>query len=328
MNFMVQQTPDNDQWEDSQPAQDQGGYQDGFFEEGSDYEPEYLEQAPPEPSQDDGAREYEGDQDLPLDIEEREDIGTPRSPRISSEGSGCSRFSLGSRSSMSPRGSMSSTPSMSAGLPEEIQNAIWLTLPKRRKSNGPQNGKKPKKRKIGMFKRLFKLARLIRAIPGYEQADQHTLGTILCVWHRQAEAIGNPPPFADCLDHFLYAHEKARKPMGNGDIELLYEEALQMSLPPEIVQRVYQDEMLVRYAKLCQRLQHNCGVESFPLDCRTAARLVLGDEDEYRRAAKHLKLLCILGILKLKEKGDHFARREKGQMGRASRYWYIPEQPK
>jgi hypothetical protein len=182
---------------------------------------------------------------------------------------------------------------------EAVQSAIESTLPR---SGGLRN------------RRLFDLARKLKAIPSLASADLPTLRPIIVEWHRRALPFIGTKEFTTSWGEFIAAWGKVKFPAGEGAIEEAFRRAM-TSQPPAKAVALYDEPPILLLATLCRELQHIAGRRPFYLDCRTAGRL-LGIH--HTTAWRLLTVLCTEGILAPGEKGSLATRK-------ATEYRYVAD---
>ena len=178
-----------------------------------------------------------------------------------------------------------------------VQDAIASTLPSR---EGERN------------RRLFDLARKLKAIPALASAEPPLLRPIVKEWHRQALPAIQTKEFLDTWTDFVMAWPRVKFPAGQGTIELAFQEAVS-SKPDDHVAALYDDPRILALACLCRTLQKRAGNADFYIDCRTAGRLLAVP---HTTAWRWLTVLCADGVLKAGPKGSQATRK-------ASRFRYV-----
>ena len=176
----------------------------------------------------------------------------------------------------------------------EVRAAIALTLP-----DGPDQRRR----------KLFTLARLLKALPGFEGVDPLHLYPIVKEWHRRAEPKINHKQFEISFADFCDGWDRVRYPGQSGPIGQVFERARSQPLPPEAMQFPCQTPRLL--VALCCKLQREAGDEPFWLDERTVAGLLGVNQTTANHWFRVLRKRRIL------------ERIAKGSPGRASHYRYI-----
>lgn len=179
-----------------------------------------------------------------------------------------------------------------------LDEAIALTQPQR---EGERNRK------------LFELARALKSMPEYADADPRDLQQIVRRWHGQALPVIGTKPFDDTWFDFLYAWPRVRFTLGGGPMAQIFARAAEND-PPAAAQRYERPELRLLVA-LCRELQRATGDGPFFLSCWTAARL-LGVA--HMTAWRWLCGLTADGVLVVVEKGGR-----ANAMGKATRFRYI-----
>lgn len=180
----------------------------------------------------------------------------------------------------------------------DVQQAIGATLPTRQGER---------------YRKLFQLARQLKALPTLADVEARTLRPIVAEWHRRALPVIQTKPFAESWTDFVLMWGKVRFPAGQGAIEAAFAAASRCVPPPAAV-ALYGDDAgpLLLLSGLCQELQRAAGKEPFFLDCRTAGRLLAVP---HTTAWRWLVVLRADGVIEEVEKGNQAARR-------ASRFRY------
>jgi hypothetical protein len=184
---------------------------------------------------------------------------------------------------------VSSLPS-APSLLQTVSTAIVSTLP-------TMQGQRTRK--------LFALARRLKAIPSLASAEAPTLRPIILEWHRQALSIIKTKEFLETWADFLQAWRRVKVPADQDPIDTAFERAV-ASVPPRHVTELYGEGPIVLLAALCRELQQVVGDGEFFLDCRTAGRLI---RVEHTTAWRYLDVLCADGILAAGAKGSKATRK-------------------
>jgi hypothetical protein len=172
---------------------------------------------------------------------------------------------------------------------ETIQYAIAATLPVRAGER---------------HRRLFDLARELKAIPALASADLARLKPIVRSWHQAALPIIGTKPFDETWLDFAEAWDKVKFPKGQGPMCMIFSRARDADPPP--VAAEYETSGVKLLIRLCRELQRYHGTNPFHLDCRTAAEL-LGVE--HTAAWRWLKLLQHDRVIRLESTGSRASRR-------------------
>lgn len=181
-------------------------------------------------------------------------------------------------------------------LPEAIEAAIRRALPTR---PGERN------------RRIFQLARELKAIAALASAQAGDLLPFVRRWHELASPLVTTKPWDDTWFDFLHAWRRVKYPAGQEPVALAFERAAAAD-PPEAARQFERPEIRLLVA-LCRELQRAAGDAPFFLDARTAGKLFQSD---HTTAWRWLRGLCDCGILGLEAAGDFAAHR-------ASRYRYL-----
>ncbi len=184
-----------------------------------------------------------------------------------------------------------------------VQEAIAATLPRR---GGERN------------KKLFQLARHLKALPVLAGLPARVLRPIVVEWHRRALPFISTKGFADTWADFVLQWPKVRFPVGEGAVDAAFERACQAEPPAAAVALYGGDGRLLLLASLCRELQRSAGDGPFFLDCRTAGRLLTVP---HTTAWRWLVVLCADEIVEVVETGGQAA----GNAGKASRYRYLAD---
>ncbi len=183
-------------------------------------------------------------------------------------------------------------------LPSALFHVIESTLPK-----GP--GERNRK--------VFELARRLRAIPSLASADLAALRGIVEEWYRRALPFIRTKDFLETWADFVHAWERVKYPAGEGAIEVAFDRAAAVKPSAKAIQLYGDSPSMVLLASLCRELQALVGDAYFFLDVRTAGRLL---KIPHLTAWRWLRVLVADGILMAGEKGSHANRR-------ASRFRYV-----
>lgn len=163
---------------------------------------------------------------------------------------------------------------------------------------------------------VFELCRVLKAIPDFAGRDLDTLRPIVEDWHRRALPVIGTKDFIDTWADFVSGWEKVRYPSGDGPVDIAFRRGLRRSPPQKAVELYGDTSPILALASLCRELQRQRAEgEYFPLDCRTASRLLGVDKST---AWRHLKVLCVDGILVAGSKGSRAERK-------ASEFLYVAE---
>ena len=181
-----------------------------------------------------------------------------------------------------------------------VQDAIARTLPTR---GGQRN------------RCLFALARHLKAIPALASAQLRIIRPIVKEWHRRALSVIQTKDFLETWTDFSLDWKKVKFPIGQGAIDLAFQEA-KKSKPTGVLVEFYEEEPRLRLlANLCKALQILAGDNEFFLDCRTAGRLI---GIPHTTAWRWLVVLCADGILDQGQKGNLATHK-------ASRFRYVAD---
>jgi len=157
---------------------------------------------------------------------------------------------------------------------------------------------------------VFRLARKLKGMPDYADADPRDLRWIMERWHKRALPNITTKDFAESWIDFYRGWPKVKYPQGK-DIVMIFNQAKRRPTPREAMGYVHPKVRLL--ASLCRELQAAEGEAPFFLDCRTAGEL-LGVS--WKTASRWLTLFCADRLLHRVEKGTRSS-------GRASRYRYL-----
>jgi len=160
-------------------------------------------------------------------------------------------------------------------------------------------------------RRLFDLARRLKALPYLADADVSSLEPIVRRWHTMALPVIRTKNFSDTWIEFTLAWQKVRYPFGSGPVRELFQQAIQEPLPRKACK--YDSEAVRQLVALCAALQRYAGDQVFFLACRTAGHLL---------GISHVAAWKILRMLEM----DHVLRRMKTgtkKEKKANEYRYI-----
>jgi hypothetical protein len=118
---------------------------------------------------------------------------------------------------------------------------------------------------------VFELARKLKSLPQFAEADPGDLEPLLRLWHELALPIIMTKPFMETEIDFRHAWEKVKFPTGSGPLDAAWGQALNMAEPAEAGR--YDDERARRLLTFCGLLQARAGSRPFYLACRSAGRL-------------------------------------------------------
>jgi hypothetical protein len=162
-------------------------------------------------------------------------------------------------------------------------------------------------------RRLFELARHLKAIPSLASADPATLRPVVAEWHRRALPVIRTKDFTATWGEFLVAWDRVQVPAGQGAVEEAFRRAVK-SGPPAEAAALYEEPPVLLLAGLCRELQRIAGDGPFYLDCRTAGRLV---EIPHTTAWRLMTVVFVSdGILAPGAKGSQAS-------GKANEYRYL-----
>lgn len=156
---------------------------------------------------------------------------------------------------------------------------------------------------------VFELARGLKSMPGFSEADPNVLKEFVRQWHSLALPNISTQPFEDTWIDFLRAWPRVKFPAGLDPMSEILKRAQQASESDW----PYESQGLRLLASLCRELQRAMGAEPFFLSCRKAGSL-LGIH--HVRAYRWLWLLENDKIIQTVTKGDR-------QTQQATRFRYI-----
>jgi hypothetical protein len=163
-------------------------------------------------------------------------------------------------------------------------------------------------------RRIFDLARSLKALPYLTDAHANALEGIIRNWHRKALNVIGTKSWKITWKDFRDAWERVKIPMGSGPLEEALRAAVAAPMPQSVIG--FKDAPTRRLPALCAKLQALAGDRSFFLACRTAERLC-GFTNQMT-PARRLKLLVESGVLKLVSRGSTGA-----ELRRAAEYRYL-----
>jgi hypothetical protein len=144
---------------------------------------------------------------------------------------------------------------------------------------------------------VFELARRLRALPRFADAQPEALLTILERWHKLALPAIATKEYAVTRRDFIDGWKRVRFPAGQGAIDQLWTKAGDERNPIAGF-----SDSICRLIHLCQLLQSQVPGESFFLSCRTVGRLARAS---HVAAWKWLRKLEQAGILHRVETGSY-----------------------
>ncbi|MBX3442853.1 MAG: hypothetical protein KF774_10635 [Planctomyces sp.] len=161
-------------------------------------------------------------------------------------------------------------------------------------------------------RKLFELARRLKAAREYASADASELRDIVLRWHQQALPAIQTKGWAETWSDFLDAWRNVRFAAGSGAIEAAFRRAV-ASVPPAIAGQYDSPPVrsLIAFARELQRIAGDG--KAFFLDGRTAGRLIGCDQTW---AARMLRMLVVDGVLRRVSTGQRAT-------GKASEYLYL-----
>lgn len=165
--------------------------------------------------------------------------------------------------------------------------------------------------------RLFVFCRALRAFEAtHGKVLQGTdLESALAEWYRTAKRKGTLPdetPFDECRLLFKATYPETKHALGTSALEEAIRRGGAEAEPAEASH--FEDRRIRRLVAVCYHLQALAGDAPFFLSARDAAE-VLGDRNQWTKAARFLKGLCSMGILKVEAQGGYGGHR-------ATRYRY------
>jgi hypothetical protein len=158
-------------------------------------------------------------------------------------------------------------------------------------------------------RRLFHLARLLKAIPELGHTDLPSIRPIVVEWHRIARPKIGTKEFEETWADFAIAWDNVRFPAGEEPIRAIFQAARGKPLPS--IAEQYGVDSVKLLVGLCAELQRIALPEPFFLACRTAGEL-LGIT--HVMAHKWLKLLIADRVLEVAKPGSKH---------HATRFWYL-----
>jgi len=189
-----------------------------------------------------------------------------------------------------PKPSVFSGHSVFSVFEERLRTAVVRTIP-------PGHGKRQRK--------LFMLARELKAIPEIAALPVDQLEPVVREWHRIAVKYIRTQPFIESWLDFKQAWANVRYAAGTSAVDVAFQQAVSTAAPARVAS--WDSEPLVNLVKLCRSLQQSRGAgQSFFLDSRTAGRL-LGVV--HSQAWQWLRALVAEGILELVAAGSQRERK-------------------
>lgn len=158
-------------------------------------------------------------------------------------------------------------------------------------------------------KLLFELARWLKGVPLYADADPRALRHIVRHWHAAALPFIRTKAFVDTWADFLRAWPLVRYPAGKAPLKAICRAAAEAGAPPEMADLGYEREVDF-LAAICREFQRTAPARPFFLACRTAGSLL---------GVHHVtawRWLCVLegdGLLEVVVRGGP-------ETGKANRY--------
>jgi hypothetical protein len=143
------------------------------------------------------------------------------------------------------------------GLHPEVQKAVVATLP-----SGPGERNR----------RLFELARRLKALPHLADGDPLSLEEVVRRWHSLALSAIRTKGWEESWLDFLTAWARVQFPQGNGPLAVLFAEACRAPVPPAAER--FDEPKVRQLVALCAALQQQAGSAPFFLACRSVADLL------------------------------------------------------
>lgn len=175
---------------------------------------------------------------------------------------------------------------------DEIETAISATLPK---TFGKRN------------QQVFQLARALRGISAFADAQPKTLRAIVQKWHSRALPHISTKPFEETWIDFLYGWPRVQIPMRLN----LLEDTMKTAIENPVPDLKYEQPALRNLVGLCRELQAIMGDQPFWLSTRTAGRL-LGQRP-----------MTVWRWLFLLEQDGWIKTETRGNTSRATRFRYL-----
>jgi hypothetical protein len=148
--------------------------------------------------------------------------------------------------------------------------------------------------------RVFDLARSLRSMPRFKDADPRDLRPIVAQWHRRALPDIRTKEFEETWIDFLQGWVKIKHLKADGVVMEAFRRAAEGEPPPVAVARYPDNPRLQILVSLCRELQRVAGEEPFFLSTRTVGHLL---SVEPKQAWRWLFLLEVDGILRVVKKG-------------------------
>lgn len=165
-------------------------------------------------------------------------------------------------------------------------------------------------------RKVFELARTLRSLPRFADADGRELRPIVREWHRKALPNIRTKEFEETWIDFLKAWPRIRYVKGTEPMMQTFQRAVEGERPQVAVTKYPNNERLQILVALCRELQRTAGEQVFYLSCRMVGRLFSVSHTE---AARWLFLLQSDGVLEVVAKGGTHENPR-----RATRFRYLP----
>jgi hypothetical protein len=149
-------------------------------------------------------------------------------------------------------------------------------------------------------RRVFDLARTLKSLPQFADADPRDLRAIVQEWHRRALPKIRTKEFEETWIDFLKAWPGIKYVKGTEPMMQTFQRAVESERPRVAVTKYPENQRLQILVALCRELQRAAGGQPFYLSCRTAGRLFSVSHTE---AARWFFLLESDGILRVVTKG-------------------------
>jgi hypothetical protein len=147
---------------------------------------------------------------------------------------------------------------------------------------------------------VFELARTLKSLPLFADADPRDLRAIVREWHRRALPKIRTKEFEETWIDFLKAWPRVRYAKGTEPMMQTFRRAVESEPPRIAVAKYPENPKLQILVALCRELQRAGGMEPFYLSCRTAGGLFSVSHTE---AGRWFFLLESDGILEVVAKG-------------------------
>lgn len=132
-------------------------------------------------------------------------------------------------------------------------------------------------------RKVFELARSLKSLPQFADADPRNLRPIVQEWHRRALAKIRTKEFEETWIDFLKAWPRVRYAKGTEPMMQTFRRAVESEPPRIAVTKYPENQRLQILVALCRELQRAAGGQPFYLSCRKVGELFQASHTEANR---------------------------------------------